>query len=664
MIKKETIEEIKNVTRIEEIVGEFVTLKKQGTYLQGLCPFHNEKTPSFTVTPSKGIYKCFGCGASGDAAKFLMDHEHYTYPESLRYLADKYNITIEETQPTEEQKQEEQEKESLFAVNSFASKHFTNRLWQTNEGKSVGLSYFRNRGFHDATIEKFNLGYSPEKWDDLTAAALNNGYKLTYLEKSGLTITKNNRSFDRFRNRVIFPIHNISGRVIAFAGRILSQDKKQPKYVNSPETDIYYKSRILYGLHQARAAIAREDNCLLVEGYTDVISLHQSGIENVVSSSGTSLTEEQIQLIRRFTKNITILYDGDEAGLKASFRGIDMILEQDMNVKVVIFPEEEDPDSYARNNRSEDTQNFIKENAKDFITFKTNILLEEVGDNPVRRAETIKDIVTTISKIPDQITRTVYISECASILSMQEQTLMNELNKILRNKFRKKHKQKEELPESTAKAQQEVVDPKSPEEKSIESHERNIIRLLLNYGTEFFTLQKKVNAENKEESHNASDTEEQEEKINVAESIVSDISGDKIAFENPVYQKIFNIYQNFIQEGTIQDQSFFIQHEDREISQVSIDLVSEPFELSDNWKKSYKIYTPLESNRLGKVIYKTLHSFKLAKLDQRRKKLVEELKSLNAEADSELIINTMDKINKIDKTRQSIAAVLGRIVLK
>ncbi|MCF8327015.1 MAG: DNA primase [Bacteroidales bacterium] len=653
MIKKETAEEIKNAARIEEVVGEFVSLKRRGTNLLGLCPFHNEKTPSFTVSPAKGIYKCFGCGVSGDATRFLMDHEKYSYPEALRYLAGKYNIHIEETESTEEEKQEEKERESLIAVNNFAAKHFTERLWNSDEGKSIGLAYFRNRGFTDAIIEKFQLGYSPQKWDDLTAEALNQGYKLSYLTKAGLTISKNNRDFDRFRNRVIFPIHNMTGRVIAFGGRILSSDKKLPKYVNSPETEIYNKSKILYGIYFARNAISKEDNCLLVEGYTDVISLHQSGIENVVASSGTSLTKEQISLIKRYTSNVTILFDGDEAGLKASFRGIDMILEQGMNVKLVLFPEGEDPDSYARNHRSEEIRQFLEENAKVFIVFKTNILLKDAQDDPIKRAELIKDIVQTISKIPDQIKRSIYIRECSSIIDMQEQTLLNEMNKLLRSQYRKDLKKQEYAPEPPTKEVTTEVQQKDPEQEAIEIQEKNIIRLLLNYGHQSFV----PDEEN-------IDREDQDNHINVAEAIVNDLTDDDIQFVFPVYQKIFDIYRDFVDKEEIKNNKTLTHHEDKEIAETAINLLAEPFELSENWTKKHKIHIQKESDILEKTVVHSLLAFKLDKLKQQKHNIQESLKNMDENSDNAEVIERMKQINNLNKKVQEIADKLGRIVLR
>ena len=432
MIRRDTIQTIIETARIEEVIGDFVSLKKRGSNYVGLCPFHNEKTPSFSVSPSKGIYKCFGCGKAGNVVNFVMEHEHYNYPEALKYLAKRYGIEVEEEEMTPEMKQELDERESMFAVNDFVTRHLHQNLMETDEGKSIGLSYLKERDFLEATIEKFQLGYALDKRDDYSKHAIKHGYKKEVLVKTGLTIDKNDLLIDRFRGRVIFPIHNLTGKVIGFGGRILSSEKSTAKYINSPDSDIYNKSKVLYGIYFARNAIVKQDNCYLVEGYTDVISLHQAGIENVVASSGTSLTVDQIKLIKRYTPNITILYDGDPAGIKASFRGIDLILEQGMNVKIVLFPEGEDPDSYARSHRTSEVQEFIKKQATDFIKFKTNLMMGETTGDPTGRASLIKEIVNTIAQIPDGINRAVYIKECSTELDIPEQTLMNELNKTLR----------------------------------------------------------------------------------------------------------------------------------------------------------------------------------------------------------------------------------------
>ena len=500
MIPKETIDKIFDTARVEEVVGDFVSLKRRGVNLLGNCPFHNEKTPSFTVSPTKGIYKCFGCGKGGNSVNFIMDHESLSYPDALRYLAKKYNIEIEEVQQSAEQLEIDSERESVFLVSAFAQKYFTEQLHHSPEGKAIGLSYFKERGFREDIIEKFQLGYSHAQWRAFTDTATEAGYKTDYMIRSGLTIKsekqdapfndaeglqeRKEKLFDRFSGRVMFPVHNISGRVIAFGGRILGTDKKVAKYINSPETEIYHKSNVLYGLYFAKKSIIAKDSCFLVEGYTDVISMFQAGVENVVASSGTSLTVEQIRLIHRYTKNITILYDGDNAGIKASFRGIDLILEEGMNVKVLLFPDGEDPDSYSKKVSSEELETFIKKNSVDFIRFKTGLLYEETKNDPIKKVELIHNIVETISLIPDAISRSVYVKECSRMMDMGEQILLTELNKLRRKKLNA-------LNEKSAKAEGEnganeneiaVEEKEIIVEDAIEFQERDIIRLLINFG--------------------------------------------------------------------------------------------------------------------------------------------------------------------------------------
>ncbi|MGB0357611.1 MAG: DNA primase, partial [Flavobacteriaceae bacterium] len=403
MIHKSTIDAVFETARLEEVIGDFVQLKKSGSNFKGLSPFTDERTPSFMVSPVKQIWKDFSSGKGGNVIAFLMEHEHFSYPEAIRYLAKKYNIEIEETEQNDEQKAAASARESMYLVSSYANTFFQESLWETTQGKAIGLSYFKERGFTDETIRDFQLGYSPNEWSVLTDAALKAGYQLEFLEKTGLTIVKEDKKFDRFKGRVMFPIHSMSGRVLGFGGRILTQDKKAAKYVNSPESDIYNKSKVLYGLYQGKQSIAKEDNCFLVEGYTDVIQMHQRGVKNVVSSSGTALTAEQIRLVRRLTPNITVLFDGDAAGLRASLRGIDLILEAGMNVRVCSFPEGEDPDSFARAHSKEELESFLAQNAKDFIQFKATLLVDEAAKDPIKKAETIREMVESISKIPDRI---------------------------------------------------------------------------------------------------------------------------------------------------------------------------------------------------------------------------------------------------------------------
>ncbi|MDD4575833.1 MAG: DNA primase, partial [Bacteroidales bacterium] len=437
MIKPETIQRIIETARIDEVVADFVSLKKRGANYIGLCPFHNEKTPSFHVSPSKGIFKCFGCSKGGDSVRFVMEHEHYSYVEALRFLAEKYHIEVEEVEMTSKMKEELSEKESLFAIHQFAQKYFADILFNHDEGKQIALPYFKERQFSLETIKKFQLGFCLSSWDAFTKNALENGYTHEQLVKSGIIIEKEGKYFDRFRERVLFPIHNISGRILGFGGRILTSDKSKAKYLNSPETDIYSKSKVLYGLHFSKNAIVKEDNCLLVEGYTDVLSMHQSGIENVVSSSGTALTVDQIRLIKKYTTNITIIYDGDPAGIKASLRGIGLVLAEDMNVKIVLLPEPEDPDSFVKKNRTAEVKRYFAENAQNFILFKSNLLLSEAKSDPIKKAAVISEIVEDISLIPNNISRSIYIKECSAIFDIPENSLIGQLNKLLARRLKK-----------------------------------------------------------------------------------------------------------------------------------------------------------------------------------------------------------------------------------
>ena len=585
MIPKHTIDQIFEAAIIEDVVGEFVVLKKRGVNLLGNCPFHNEKTPSFTVSPAKGIYKCFGCGKAGNSINFIMEHEHYTYPEALRYLANKYQIEVEELEETDEQKQTANEKESLFIVSNFAAMYFQQQLHETQEGKSIGLSYFVERGFREDVIKKFQLGYNPDAWEAFTGEALKQGYQLEFLEKSGLTIVKDQKHFDRFKGRVMFPIHNLSGRVLGFGGRILKTDPKAAKYVNSPESEIYHKSNVLYGIYFAKKDIISFDNCYLVEGYTDVISLHQAGVENVVASSGTSLTEGQIRLISRYTKNITILYDGDAAGIKASFRGIDMILKEGMNVRVVLFPEGEDPDSYAKKNSSSELTDYITKNAQDFIRFKTSVLITEVGNDPIKRTELIKDIVASISIIPDQIQRSVYIKECSSLLDIQENALINETNKLLRKKFTKNNK--EELPITEENYTPFTEEERQEAETDIEHWEDEIIRLLIAFGDQTIELEG-LDEENKEQKHH----------VHISTYIISNMITDELVFENETYQTIFNEYVVWMNEDKTPTHQDFISHQNPDINSIAIDVLSHKYQISENWER-HSIFVNKEENQLN-----------------------------------------------------------------
>lgn len=616
MIPRDTIDTIITTARIEEVVGDFVMLKRRGVNLLGLCPFHNEKTPSFTVSPAKGIYKCFGCGKAGNSVNFIMEHEHFSYPEALKYLAKKYNIEVEEEEQTPEQLQELSEKESLYNLNLFAQQYFTKILYETDEGRSIGLSYFRERGIRDDIIRKFQLGFNPDPWNAFTEHALRNGYKKEYLIRTGLSLEKEERLYDRFHSRVMFPIHSVSGRVLGFGGRILGNDKNRPKYVNSPESEIYNKSKTLYGIYFAKNAIISNDNCLLVEGYTDVIALYQAGITNVVASSGTSLTQDQVRMIQRYTSNISILYDGDPAGIKASFRGIDMIIEQGLNVKIVLFPDGEDPDSFARKNHPDEVEKFIRENTVNFVLFKTRLLLGETQGDPIKKALLIKDIVNTVALIPDAISRSLYIRECSAIMSLSEQVLMNELNNVLRSRAKKKvagdnPESDSAVPEPMAKADHQVdEDP-----DSADAQEREIIRLLLLYGQAVIHVK-------------LDKTEETEEKavpVLVADYVIHDITGDDMYFENPVYRSMFSMFSEGIENDLLPDKNVFLSHADPLVAQTTADLIFSPYELSQNWHKNSILITTEES-RLQMHVMHSIFAFKAKKLDkmmgETRKKLL------------------------------------------
>lgn len=649
MISKEIIQAIIETANVEEVISDFVSLKKRGSNYVGLCPFHNEKTPSFSVSPTKGIYKCFGCGKAGNAVNFIMEHEHYSYPEALRFLAKKYNIEVEEQEQTPEYLQEQSEKEALYNISQFAQQYFTNCLHKHEEGKAIGLSYLRERDFNDESIERFQLGYCPESWNEFTNHALKNGYKLQYLFKSGLTVERETGDhYDRFRSRVIFPIHNLTGRVIGFGGRILKNVASKPKYINSPESDIYSKSKVLYALFFAKSAIIAANNCYLVEGYTDVISLYQNGIKNVIASSGTSLSTDQIRLIRRYTNNITILYDGDEAGLKASFRGIDLILEQGMNVKVVLFPEGEDPDSYARKHRPVETKTYLAENAKDFIKLKIGLLLEEVKDDPVKKAGLIKEVLASIGLIPDGITRLMYVKECASLMSVEEQALVFELNRVLRNKF--KSKKQKIIREESDFIQAASIGTTQPEQKadSCEFQEREILRLMLSYGNKELTFENK-NEFGRVEQH----------KLKVASFIINDMSLDDIVFDNPLMQIIYNeMVQHMNQKNEPPDLQYFTSHADPDITSLCIELISSRYELSDNWKKN-NIIVNGEEQQLLKTVTASLLALKAKKITRTIKEIQLKIKATaNAEEQLNLLEETQfykDVLIKINKE-------LGRVV--
>ena len=667
MISKDDIDKIFDAARIEEVVADYVALKKRGTGLIGNCPFHQEKTPSFHVHPVKNIYKCFGCGKGGNPVNFIMDIEKMSYPEALRQLAKKYNIEIIEKEVSPEQQLIHSERESLLVVSSYAQKKFTENLHTTDEGKSVGLGYFRERGFRDDIIQKFQLGYSLNNRHAFTDTAIAEGYKAEYLVKSGLTIEYKNESesggpakinyTDRFWGRVMFPIHSASGRVLGFGGRVLRTDAKTAKYVNSPESEIYHKSDVLYGIYFAKAAIDKHEHCLLVEGYTDVISLHQAGIENVVASSGTSLTLGQIKLIKRYTNNITILYDGDSAGIKAALRGIDIILEEGLNVKVLLFPDNEDPDSYSKRVSSDELKAFIKENSKDFISFKTELLLSDVGNDPIKKAGLIKDIVNTIALIPEAIHRSVYVKESSRLLDIDEQTLFNELNKARSKRYNEKHKTSTSTPEQ-AQHEEEInaaeiliaTEKKQTIESSAEYQERDIIRILLNYGN------KNVLVESEElDEYN----QPQQIEYPVAALIIHELQHDNITLENPVYNIIYNEFVQLLDKDIIPDYNHFIKHESMDVAALTVDLISSPYALS-NWEKHH-IYPTLEESVLKKSLYHAIYALKSRKLEIMIQDIQHQLQANPPEEEQLTLLQTQHQLIQAKKTFN---ALLGRIILK
>lgn len=639
MIPKDTVEKIIEASRIEDVVGDFVSLKRRGTSMIGLCPFHNEKTPSFHVSVGKGIFKCFGCGKGGDSVRFIMEHEKASYPEALRYLANKYSIEIAEVENTPEEQAVNDRRESLYIVSAWAAKFFQQQMLETGEGKSIGLSYFKERGFRDDIIKKFELGYSPDVWDALTQSAISEGYNIQFLEETGLTIRKDNEKFyDRFRGRVMFPIHSFTGRVIGFGGRTLKTDKAVPKYVNSPESDIYHKSNVLYGLFFAKKSIRDEDNCYLVEGYADVLSVHQAGIENVVASSGTSLTIEQIRLIGRFTKNITILYDGDEAGIKASLRGLDMILEEGLNVKIVLFPDGDDPDSYVQKFGSSAFKTHIESNKKDFILFKTSILLKDAGNDPIKKAGVIREVVESIAKISDQFKASGFVRECSNLLQIEERILISELNKITLAKNKKEIYSKNEIQSNP------VIDIVDKEDlrsliDSEEDQEKEIVRLLLLYG------EKLVHWDGITDTY-------------IAPYMIGNL-GD-VTIDHPVCHKIIEEYQIQLENGEILSLQHFIKHRDHEIADLAISLVTSRYTLND-WYGRRKIYVKVEEETLRYTILDGIFHLKKWKVDRILKKIKEEIK---VETDIDNLNILMKKYMQVKELEKGISLFLGSVIVK
>jgi len=654
MISQTTIDNVFETARVEEVIGDFVVLKKSGSNFKGLSPFSDERTPSFMVSPAKQLWKDFSSGKGGSVVSFLMEHEHFSYPEAIKYLANKYGIEVEETERTDEQKEKATQKENLFIVSDYAKEYFHKTLLNVEEGKAIGLSYFKERGFTQETIEKFSLGYSLDKWDAFTNTAIKKGYQLEFLEKTGLTIVKGEKQFDRFKGRVIFPIQSMSGRTLGFGGRILTNDKKAAKYLNSPESDIYHKSDVLYGLYQAKSVISKEDNCYLVEGYTDVLQFNQSGIINVVSSSGTALTPNQIRLINRLTKNITVLYDGDDAGLRASIRGIDLILEQGMNVKVCTFPEGEDPDSFAKNNSIEILKEYLNENSKDFITFKANLLVKEADNDPIKKANTVHEIITSISKIPDDIKKEIYIQECSRLMNIEESTLYGSLAQKLKkqNKELSKKLQKKSTPFNVIPSEKESF-------KKVDHQfelEKKIIELLLIYGIkeeEFEEISIEINDEG-EISHTSEIV-----KSKVFEKIYLDLQEDETEFANEDFKEMyrliiedFNAYQNFKAERLIRK----LTPEKAElITHILFD--SERYELH-NWI-GREIYVKDRNQTISQIVSETIFNLRRYLISMKINELAQQIKDLK---DDNLKRETLKETYEYTALKKLLSDKLNRVL--
>lgn len=654
MISRATIDKVFEAARVEEVIGDYIQLKRSGSNLKGLSPFTDERTPSFMVSPAKQIWKDFSSGKGGNAVSFLMEHEHFTYPEAIRHLAKRYGIEVEETEQTAEDRELVNERESLYLINEFAKTFFQNTMHSTEEGKAIGLSYFKERGFTTETMQTFELGYSPEKWEAFTENAIKKGYTLENLEKVGLTVVRNNKSFDRFRARVIFPIKSMSGRTLGFGGRILSNQAKAAKYLNSPESIIYDKSKILYGLFTAKQSIAKEDNCYLVEGYTDVIQMYQRGITNVVSSSGTALTADQIRLISRLTKNVTLLFDGDDAGLRAAIRGVDIILEQGMNVQICTFPKGEDPDSFAQKNSLEDIQKYFAENSKDFISFKGSMLAEEVRNNPVQRAETIREVVESIAKIPDLIKQELYIQDTAKTLDISEEVLFSTLAQI--NQANKRRGERK--PQREATMQVVEKEPKEVEKVNVQRIlERKILEVLLLYGEKeetFEAFYEVINEDGESEKKKETTT------IKVHEKVYLDLHEDEIEFTDPVfrilYEKIMNEYN---QKGSLEPQHFIQDLPAEETAIVSDILMEEErYDLHD-WERA-EIYVKHKDKGVVQLVKETILSLRANLLDKKIAEMAELLQ--DAEVEAEAKQQQMVAINDYLQLKTLLASNLDRVI--
>ena len=626
--------------RVEEVIGDFVQLKRAGSNYKGLSPFSNERTPSFMVSPVKQIWKDFSSGKGGNAIAFLMEHEHFTYPEAIRYLAKKYHIDIEETEQSNEEKAQADERESLYIVSEYAQQYFQDTLFNTEAGKAIGMTYFKERGFTEETIQKFRLGFSPDEWTAFTDTALAKGYQLEFLEKTGLTIVNGDRKFDRFKGRVMFPIHSMSGRVLGFGGRILTNDKKQAKYLNSPESEIYHKSKVLYGIFFAKQAIAKADNCYLVEGYTDVIQMHQKGIENVVASSGTALTQDQIRLIHRLTPNITVLYDGDAAGLRASIRGVDLILEQGMNVKVCTFPEGDDPDSFARKTAYEDLVLYLENNATDFIRFKASLLMQEAQNDPIKKAETIRDMVESISKIPDLIKREVYVRECATIMDISEQVLFSTLAQILKKDFYEGQK----VERKQKAAMQVVQTPEEAQKRTVnrlEVLEYDLIKNLLLYGNRECVFTDTILVE---EEDGTLKEQQIQQMLKVYEKIFLELQEDEIELANPDFKQIYELLMGKLSENPNYDVNRIANELPIELSEkVSGMLLDDENNQLHDWSKR-DIVPKAKDAHLETIVGDIILNIRSLLVHHLIQSLTQQMAQANEEEKKELLENVMNYI--------------------
>lgn len=673
MIDQMTIGRIQDAAQIVDVVSDFVTLRKRGVNYVGLCPFHDDRTPSFYVSPAKNICKCFACGEGGSAVHFIMKHEQLSYYEALKYLAKKYNIEVVEKELTDDEKQAQNDRDSMFILNEYARDYFVKTLHEHPEGKAVGLSYFRERGFRDDIVHKFQLGYSPEQRDAFSAEAQKAGYRREYLLKTGLSTGGENNAplVDRFRGRVIFPVHTLSGKVVAFGGRILKKVENTGKYVNSPESEIYSKSNELYGIYFAKNTIVKQDRCFLVEGYTDVISMHQAGIENVVASSGTALTHGQIRMIHRFSENITVLYDGDAAGIKAALRGIDLLLEDGMNVKVVLLPEGEDPDSFARKQNAEQFNDFIARHEVDFIRFKTQLLLQEAGDDPIKRAGLISNIVQSISVIPNNIIRSVYIQDCAQIMNMNEKVLISEVNKIRLKNFKKQQENQSKIPEKEQPQEISIeIAEKSigrtPAKNPYDKHEREIIRYIIRYGA--MPIYQHYQKEKRKEGREIIEEDVLvEEGPSVIEFVKYDLERDNIQFLNPLYRQIFDEACQQSEQGFFDGSRYFLSHPDTKIGKLASDLMSDKYQLSKIHAKSIgeEIDSTdsrlMEQNMLETLVPRATTELKNAYVLEKIKSVKKAMES----ADSDEIVLRIRELQQLQNIKKELSKILGeRIVLK